>query len=152
MPGALGTTQRRVGQLHGHNGMHCGNHQMQRTPSEPSATPPPPPSTRCPRTPQGRGLRPARLEVPATGPCQELVEGLGLGSIDEGYQSQTMKSGAKGARRAFRFKMVKNRFIKSQTRDDFSRPPSLHYYLKCHFCLFLKFEVWCRPPVNAGGI
>ena len=27
----------------------------------------PPPSTRCPRTPQGRGLRPVRREVPATG-------------------------------------------------------------------------------------
>ena len=28
---------------------------------------PPPPSMRCPRTPQGRGLRPARREVPAKG-------------------------------------------------------------------------------------
>ena len=45
---------------------HCSNHQMQRTPSEPSANTPPP-STRCPRTPQGRGLRPALREVPATG-------------------------------------------------------------------------------------
>ena len=34
---------------------HCSNHQMQRTPSEPSANKPPPPSTRCLRTPQGRG-------------------------------------------------------------------------------------------------
>ena len=32
-----------------------------------SKHPPPPPSTRCPRTPQGQGLRPARREVPATG-------------------------------------------------------------------------------------
>ena len=45
---------------------HCSNHQMRRTPSEPSANTPPL-STRCPRTPQGRGLRPARREVPATG-------------------------------------------------------------------------------------
>ena len=29
--------------------------------------PPPPPSMRCPRAPQRRGLRPARREVPATG-------------------------------------------------------------------------------------
>ena len=34
---------------------HCSNHQMRRTPSEPSANTPPAP-TRCPRTPQGRGL------------------------------------------------------------------------------------------------
>ena len=47
---------------------HCSNHQMRRTPSEPSANPPPlPPSTRCPRTPQGRNRAPARREVPATG-------------------------------------------------------------------------------------
>ena len=31
------------------------------------SNPPPPPSTRCPCTPQGRGLRPARREVPTTG-------------------------------------------------------------------------------------
>ena len=46
---------------------HCSNHQMRRTPSEPSANTPPPPSTRCPHTPQGLGLCPARREVPATG-------------------------------------------------------------------------------------
>ena len=46
---------------------HYSNHQMRRTPSEPLANTPPPPSTRCPRTPQGRELRPARREVPATG-------------------------------------------------------------------------------------
>ena len=39
----------------------CSYHQMRRTPSEPSAnTPPTPPSTRCLRTPQGRGLHPPR--------------------------------------------------------------------------------------------
>ena len=40
------------------------NHRMWRTPSGPSATRPPPPSMRCPRTPQVRGLCPARQEVP----------------------------------------------------------------------------------------
>ena len=46
---------------------HCSNHQMRRMPSEPSANKPPRPSTRCPRTPQGWGLRTAHREVPATG-------------------------------------------------------------------------------------
>ena len=32
-----------------------------------SKQPSPPPSTSCPRTPKGPGLRPARREVPATG-------------------------------------------------------------------------------------
>ena len=51
-----------------------GNHEvraLQQPPNaahaeEPSANTPPP-STRCPGTPQGRELRPARREVPATG-------------------------------------------------------------------------------------
>ena len=46
---------------------HCSNHQVRQTPSGPSATRPPPPSTRCPRTPQGRGLRSTRREAPAMG-------------------------------------------------------------------------------------
>ena len=46
---------------------HCSNHQMRCTPSDPSANTLLPPTTRCPRTPQGWGLRPARREVPATG-------------------------------------------------------------------------------------
>ena len=37
---------------------------QQPPPSEPSTNKPPAPSTRCLRTPQGRGLRPARWEVP----------------------------------------------------------------------------------------
>ena len=32
---------------------HCSNHQMRRMPSEPLANKPPPPATRCPRTPGG---------------------------------------------------------------------------------------------------
>ena len=46
---------------------HYNTHQMRCTPSKPSANKTPPPATRCPQTPQGRGLRPARREVPATG-------------------------------------------------------------------------------------
>ena len=45
---------------------HCSNHQMRRTPSEPSANTPPP-STRCPRTPQGRGLRLGGARQPRMG-------------------------------------------------------------------------------------
>ena len=46
---------------------HYSNHQMRWTLSGPSAIRPPPPSTRCPRTPQGQGLCPTRQGVPATG-------------------------------------------------------------------------------------
>ena len=51
-----------------------GNHEVRALQQPPNAAhaeraiskhPPPPPSTRCPRTPQGRGLQPARREVPA---------------------------------------------------------------------------------------
>ena len=61
-PGGLGGG----GEQGDHEVQHCSNHQMRRTPSKPSANQPPPPATRCPRTPQGRGLCPARREVPAT--------------------------------------------------------------------------------------
>ena len=52
-----------------------GNHEVRALQQPPNAVHaeraiskhPPPPSTRCPRTPQGRELRPARREVPATG-------------------------------------------------------------------------------------
>ena len=52
-----------------------GNHEvrvLQQTPNAAHAeraigNPPPPPSTRCSRTPQGWGLCPARREVPAMG-------------------------------------------------------------------------------------
>ena len=58
------------------NGTHNktqGNHEVRALQQPPNAAhteraisnPPPPPSTRCPRTPQGRGLRPARWELPA---------------------------------------------------------------------------------------
>ena len=58
----------------GHTGTHKGttrckhgsNHQMRRTPSEPSANTPPP-STGCPRTPQGWGLRPHAGRCPPRG-------------------------------------------------------------------------------------
>ena len=52
-----------------------GNHEVRALQQPPNAVHaeraiskhPPLPSTRCPRAPQGRGLRPARREVPATG-------------------------------------------------------------------------------------
>ena len=40
---------------------HCSNHQIgAHRAIHQQTSPPPPPSTRCPRTPQGRGLRPVR--------------------------------------------------------------------------------------------
>ena len=51
-----------------------GNHEVRALQQPPNAahaeraiSKHPPPSTRCPRTPQGRGLCPALREVPATG-------------------------------------------------------------------------------------
>ena len=52
-----------------------GNHEVRALQQPPNAAhaeraiskQTPPPSTRCPHTPQGRGLRPARREVPTTG-------------------------------------------------------------------------------------
>ena len=46
---------------------NCSYHQMRCMPSEPSASKPPPPSTRCPRTPQGQGLCPAHRRCPPWG-------------------------------------------------------------------------------------
>ena len=80
---------------------HCSNHQMRRTPSEPSANQPPPPSARCP---QGRELRPARQEVPATGGGNKAVtsqprtgQSTSYGDVKSSYGGQAGGTGG-GAR------------------------------------------------------
>ena len=59
---------------------HCSNHQMQRTPSEPSANTPPP-STRCPRTPQGRTCAPRSGRCPPRGWQQGHEQPTGHGAV-----------------------------------------------------------------------
>ena len=71
---------------------------MRRTPSEPSATPPPLPSTRCPRTPQGRELRPCAGRCPPRGWQQGCDQPTAPGTVHVIRRCETLVQGGGGRR------------------------------------------------------
>ena len=75
---------------------HRSNHQMQWTPSVPSATRPPAPSTRCPRTPQGRGCAPRAGRCPPQGWQQGRDQPTARGTVNIVWRRAILVGGEAG--------------------------------------------------------